>query len=106
MIKHISVEALWKEASNFSTQEIQMNNLKHILKENVWDEEFSFENFIKHLKRCNNANLDFPPILVFDKGEYFVLDGMHRIANAFSKKEKKIDAIVLPESYNGIVILS
>lgn len=104
---HVNIEKLWNEASKFEKQNVDIKSLKHMFKENVWAEkDFSLERFAYHLKRCKEASEDYPVIMVIENEEFFVLDGMHRIANAISDNKTNIEAIILPEEYNSWVVLS
>ena len=107
MIKHVTPKALWRESEKFEKETISTEMLLHLLPENQWkDSEHSYENFIKHLSRCLDCDQSYPPILVKDDGQLYVLDGMHRIALSFAKKEKNIDVIILPENYSKWVVIS
>lgn len=107
MIKHVTLKALWKESEKFEKENIPIELLSHLLQEDQWkDSEHSYQNFINHLSRCINASKDYPPILVKENGVLYVLDGLHRIALSFAKKDKNIDAIILPENYSNWIVIT
>ena len=106
-MRHVRIEKLWEEAKKFKKQSINVSELSHVLSENVWGEEiFSLNRFIHHMKKCLEADDSYLPILVKENDEYFVLDGNHRISVMIAKGHSKIDAIVLPESYNNWIVIT
>ena len=56
--------------------------------------EANLKSFAEHIKRVNDADLDYPIILAPDG---FVLDGKHRLAKAISLGNKTIKAVQFSE---------
>lgn len=105
-MRHVKLSRLWKEAEKFKPQCVKVSDLSHVLSENVWGEKtFSLERFAYHMKKCLNADISKPPILVKERGEYFVLDGNHRISLLVASGKAEISAIVLPKEYNDWIII-
>ena len=107
-MRHLSVEEVWKLAEGIHSRMVDTSEFALLLDQSVWGEQaFSLGNFIPHLKRSIDAELSYPIIVVRHRidNEYFVLDGMHRLAKHLAYGLKYISVIELPEDCNDIVVV-
>lgn len=105
-MRHLSVTKVWQLAEGIPSKMVEINEFAVLLDEAVWGaQEFTFRNFINHLKRAMDAEMSYPIIVVKHDGEYHVLDGMHRLARHLAYGLKYISIIELPEDCNNIVVI-
>jgi len=106
MKRHMAIEELWNISNKYDPQMIPVSSFEHMMKENVWEEEFEVGRFIFHMNKCLSAEKVYPIVVVKNSDEkLIVLDGMHRLSFAIASNKPKVLAVVLPEEYSEVVVL-
>ncbi|MCF8059960.1 MAG: hypothetical protein K9K67_11725 [Bacteriovoracaceae bacterium] len=85
-------ERLWELTKTLSVFEFEVSSFNGFDK-NVWfgpNQEPTVNKVLEHMKKIENADLNFPIIL---SQENIVLDGVHRICRAHLEGRKKIPAV-------------
>jgi len=94
------VPDLWTAANGVPVEDVLLADLP--LSEWCWEEEVDFAGFVHHCKRVLEADMT-RPIIIGPSG--YVLDGMHRVANAMARggdtiKAKRL-AVMPPPTGDG-----
>lgn len=97
----IEEELLWKE--EIPVEEIPLEDLAHNLNilylESIGTDDWNmsprmllenFEREIPHATKVNNADMSYPIELYFFKGQWIILDGVHRYTKAHLLKQQSI----------------
>jgi hypothetical protein len=63
-----------------------------------WDVVKKIEGSDDHQKRVEQANLQFPILLLNKDGRWLIIDGVHRLVKAFQAKQQTIKAKIFSEA--------
>jgi hypothetical protein len=64
-----------------------------------WDIINENDQSLTHLERVANADLKYPILITDYSKKLVILDGVHRLVNAYMKGNKRIKAKIVPRSY-------
>lgn len=71
-----------------------------------WDVINQLEETTNEQRKVDEASLDYPIDILENKGRWLILDGIHRLAKAYQKGDKKIKARIIPRERLSEIIVS
>ncbi len=114
IIKQVGFDFSWDESKvwtlNYPAEEIYISELEWHFKipfhwhggkiYNLTSSEIMAnpENYKEEYQRTMNSNLDFPIDIMWNKGRWLILDGLHRLMKAKILGQKKVRVRKIPRS--------